>query len=185
MYQVEGAEEGKRGTVLPSKADHIRVSPGDVLEWITWGGGGLGDPLTRPATKVALEVHRGLVTRECAETDYGVVLVNGNNPELGDDCFSVDIPRTEALREKMRAAPLDSSDVGGRTTDLDASPSHRGQAGYDRGGSLQTLTLNCKAETGLDPPRAVCESEVYGPHVGLKYVKRWYEDEKARMGRGW
>lgn len=30
--------------------------PGDVLEWITWGGGGLGDALLRPADIVAKEV---------------------------------------------------------------------------------------------------------------------------------
>ncbi|KAK7509908.1 uncharacterized protein IWZ02DRAFT_494858 [Phyllosticta citriasiana] len=60
--------------ILPSKMDHLDVQPGDVLEWVTWGGGGLGDPLTRPAETVALEVHRGLVTLPGARDKYGVVV---------------------------------------------------------------------------------------------------------------
>jgi 5-oxoprolinase (ATP-hydrolysing) len=36
--------------------------PGDVLERIIWGGGGLGDPLNHPAEIVAKEVHRRHVT---------------------------------------------------------------------------------------------------------------------------
>ncbi|ODM24511.1 hypothetical protein SI65_02101 [Aspergillus cristatus] len=64
--------------ILPSKCDHVRVNPGDLLEWTTWGGGGLGDPLTRPAEKVALEVQRNLVTIKGARTGYGVVLNDGS-----------------------------------------------------------------------------------------------------------
>lgn len=62
----------------------------DLLEWQTWGGGGLRDPLMRPATTVALEVKRKLVTVQGAKTNYGVV-INGETLEL-------DEAATETLR---------------------------------------------------------------------------------------
>jgi N-methylhydantoinase B/oxoprolinase/acetone carboxylase alpha subunit len=48
-WGVIGGEPGARSSkilvhadgrreVLPSKKDHIRVSNGDLLEWLTWGG---------------------------------------------------------------------------------------------------------------------------------------------------
>lgn len=61
-YSKVKGEEKVESIVLPSKCDHVIVAPNDLLEWITWGGGGLGDPLTRPAEKVAMEVRRKLVT---------------------------------------------------------------------------------------------------------------------------
>ena len=42
--------------VLPSKCHDVPVSPGDVLHFVTWGGGGWGDPLERDPELVALEV---------------------------------------------------------------------------------------------------------------------------------
>jgi 5-oxoprolinase (ATP-hydrolysing) len=57
LYRYSKSQDAPPVEVLPSKCDHIRVGPGDLLVWITWGDGGLGDPLTRPAEKVALEVR--------------------------------------------------------------------------------------------------------------------------------
>lgn len=81
--------------VLPSKVDHVHVLPGDALEWVTWGGGGLGDPYTRPAEVVAKEVHRRLVTFEGAKKKYGV--------HVKED-FSVDDGATEKLRAELSKA---------------------------------------------------------------------------------
>lgn len=47
------------------------MSKGDVLEWITRGGGGTGDSLDRDPELVALEVARRLVTHQGA-SKYGV-----------------------------------------------------------------------------------------------------------------
>lgn len=58
---------------LGSKQDHIYVSEGDLLGWVTWGGGGWGHPYKRDADVVSLEVQRGLVSIEGAKR-YGVVL---------------------------------------------------------------------------------------------------------------
>jgi N-methylhydantoinase B len=57
------------------------------------GGGGHGDPLDRPADKVALDVADDLVAPADALALYGVVL---------DEAGSVDTTRTEARRAELR-----------------------------------------------------------------------------------
>ncbi|RMY83742.1 hypothetical protein D0862_11615 [Hortaea werneckii] len=144
--------DGRGGYVselLPSKCDHVKVKPGDLLEWQTWGGGGLGDPLMRPATTVALEVKRKLVTVQGAKTNYGVVI----NPET----LELDEAATETLR-----ADIERAEAG------EQAPL------YDRGGTIQELVAKCKEETGLEPPVPQWQDDVYGPHVGLEYVQDWY-----------
>lgn len=167
-WGINGGKPGKRSRkvlhktsgsveILPSKCDHIRVEPGDLLEWVTWGGGGLGDPLTRPAEKVALEVHRKLVTVEGARDGYGVVV---------NDDFTVDTASTEELRTKMR---LERASLGEVSV-------------YDRGGSIEELRKTCLEETGLAPPTPQWEFELYGPHAGKEYVQKWYADMKVQKG---
>jgi len=144
--------------VLQSKQDQIHVKPGDVLEWVTWGGGGLGDPLTRPPEVVAKEVHRRLVTFEGAKRNYGVVVTPGE--------FGVDEEATEKLRKEMRAV---------RNKDW-------AEITYNRGGSIEELRQICLEETGLEAPRPLWETEPYGPHTGLPYVKEWYAKMRERGG---
>ncbi|KAL4948746.1 Hydantoinase/oxoprolinase-domain-containing protein [Aspergillus filifer] len=158
LYRYSQSEDAPPVEVLPSKCDHVRVDPGDLLEWVTWGGGGLGDPYTRPAEKVALEVRRKLVTIEGARKNYGVVV----KPED----LSVDEAATEALRKELVAA--------------------RGEIdmGYDRGGTLMELRESCLKETGLAPPEAQWDAELYGPHVSLPYVQEWYSRMKEDKGWG-
>lgn len=110
--------------VLANKADDIRVEPGDQLHYITWGGGGWGDPLERDPELVAREVRRGLVTPEGAR-HYGVVL---------DNHGGVDAVATDALRAEMRQTrgPIEV---------------------FDFGPDIETLRRNCEAETGLPAPR--------------------------------
>ncbi|PGH12219.1 hypothetical protein AJ79_04399 [Helicocarpus griseus UAMH5409] len=144
--------------ILKSKCDHIRVAPGDLLEWITWGGGGLGDPLTRPAEKVALEVHRKTVTFEGARKNYGVVVSPSD--------FSVDKAATDALRAEMKAAkPSDGKDQL-----------------FDRGGTLAELRASCLEETGQAPPIPQWEKNPYGPHVNVPYVKDWFKSKRETGG---
>lgn len=138
---------------LPSKRDHVQVKPGDVLEHITWGGGGLGDPLTRPAEKVALEVHQKLVTVAGARANYGVAVDPVTFEVLADE--------TTALRAQMAAAKVPQRSIYNRgCTDLD---------------ELRARSLE---ETGLPPPRAQWEEEAYGPHMQLKYVQNWYQTRR-------
>jgi len=44
-YSVDAENPLKEA--LGSKQDHIKVSNGDMLEWVIWGGGGWGNPLER------------------------------------------------------------------------------------------------------------------------------------------
>ena len=110
---------------LPSKCDRIKVEEGDILFFNTWGGGGWGDPLKRPAERVAQDVARGLVSIEGARR-YSVVV-------RAD--FSVDVEATETLRRQTAA---------GRKQPLPL---------FDRGGTIEELKARCKAETGFEPPR--------------------------------
>lgn len=111
--------------ILQSKCDRIRVNPGDLLHYVTWGGGGWGDPLTRDAQLVAREVERGLVTVEGARR-YGVVLTSEG---------SVDHGATSGLRAQLK--------------------SRRGESRlFDFGPPVEELRIRCLDETGLPAPKA-------------------------------
>ncbi len=70
------------------------VPPRDAIRLELPGGGGFGDPRDRPAERVASDVLDGLITREAAECDYGVVL---------HDDGSVDETATATLRARAAA----------------------------------------------------------------------------------
>ena len=103
-WGVNGGEPGMRakkilekadGTeiVVGNKVDDIEVEEGDLLHFVTWGGGGWGDPLERDPALVARDVHHDLVSPELAEHAYGVVLRDG---------AVVDAEATAELRARMR-----------------------------------------------------------------------------------
>jgi N-methylhydantoinase B len=132
MVRKNGKKE-----LLPSKCDRVIVAEGDLLYFDTWGGGGWGDPLKRPAAKVAFDVDAGLVTREGARR-YGVVIrPNG----------TLDEKATTALRAKMAKK--------------------RGKTRlFDFGGTIPELKKACRKETGLEPPRPpVFQTWVKSPAV--------------------
>ncbi|WP_017672162.1 hydantoinase B/oxoprolinase family protein [Blastomonas sp. AAP53] len=110
-------------TIVGNKVEDVRIEAGDVLHFITWGGGGWGDPLERAPELVAKEIRQGLVTSEGAKA-YGVI---------ADADGVLDMAATEALRTKMRA----------ERSDLPL---------FDYGPSIEELRANCLAETGLPAP---------------------------------
>jgi N-methylhydantoinase B len=135
-WGVNGGTPGARGTkwveradgtreVLPSKCHDVPVASGDVLHFVTWGGGGWGDPLERDPALVELEVRRGLVTAEGARR-YGVVVGDGGR---------IDTTATDRLRAEMRAA---------RPAELPV---------FDMGPPIDVLLERCEAETGLPAPK--------------------------------
>lgn len=109
--------------MLGAKKDNIEVHAGDVLHFVTWGGGGWGDPLTRDPELVAKELRQGLITRKGAR-DYGVVLSPTSKIDLG---------ATHTLRASMAKSRGDTSV-------------------FDYGPDIETLRANCKKETGLPAP---------------------------------
>ncbi|GLR46356.1 hydantoinase B/oxoprolinase family protein [Sphingomonas astaxanthinifaciens] len=110
--------------IVPNKQDSLDVEEGDILHFITWGGGGWGDPLEREPALVAKEVRQGLVTVEGARA-YGVVC---------DADGALDERATAKLREEM---------AGQGSGEL-----------FDRGGTIEELRARCEAETGLPAPKA-------------------------------
>ena len=81
-------------TWLPSKADEV-IHKGDVYSYWAAGGGGFGDPLRRPAEKVAEDVRTGIVSPSEAARLYGV--------RLGEAGL-VNEKATTALRSKIYSA---------------------------------------------------------------------------------
>jgi N-methylhydantoinase B len=81
---------------LPSRFGDYRLRKGDLLRLDRPGGGGLGDPLERPATTVLEDVRQGYVSVERALSDYAVMvdLIDGE-PVLNSS-------QTENLRGKKQ-----------------------------------------------------------------------------------
>jgi N-methylhydantoinase B len=104
-WGANGGLAGRGGTILvnpgtlservvPAIGDGIAVQAGDVIQVITVGGGGWGDPFGRPAERVREDVLRRFVTLDGARDDYGVVL----DPATRE----IDIAATNALRSAPR-----------------------------------------------------------------------------------
>ena len=119
LRRADGTE-----TVVGNKREDIDVGAGDELDFITWGGGGWGDPLLRDAALVAVEVDQGLVSVAGAR-EYGVVVAAD---------LTVDGAATEALRTTMRAT--------------------RGKLPvFNHGPPLADLRRNALADLGLAAPQ--------------------------------
>lgn len=84
--------EGKQ-LEMGSKATK-KVSRGDTIITMTSGGGGWGPPYERDPEKVRWDVIEGLVTKERAEKEYGVI--------LEEQVFEIDQDATWRLRENMK-----------------------------------------------------------------------------------
>ncbi|WP_336951494.1 hydantoinase B/oxoprolinase family protein [Sphingobium aromaticivastans] len=133
-WGVNGGKPGARATkilekpdgtktIVGNKVEDMAVEANDILHFVTWGGGGWGDPLDRDPALVAKEITQGLVTAEGAKA-YGVVIAADG---------SVDEAATAGSRDRMR--------------------SERGDASlFDFGPSIEELRASCEAETGLLAP---------------------------------
>jgi N-methylhydantoinase B len=120
---LEKADGSQR--IVGNKREDIPVEAGDMLHFITWGGGGWGDPLQRGPALVGKEIRQGLVTTAGARA-YGVVA-----SEDGD----VDEVATARLRrliagERAAVTPL-----------------------FNYGPPIEDLRAACLTETGLPAPQ--------------------------------
>jgi N-methylhydantoinase B len=134
-WGVNGGEPGARArkilekadgtqTIVGNKIEEVEVEAGDQLHFITWGGGGWGDPLQRDPQIVAREVREGLVTPEGARR-YGVVVTEGQ----------VDVAATDELRRRVASERPQQNEV------------------FNFGPPIDELRAKCEAETGLPAPR--------------------------------
>jgi len=110
-------------TIVGNKVEDLAVEADDVLHFITWGGGGWGDPLDRDPALIVKEIAQGLITTKGAK-DYGVV--------IGAD-GTIDETATSALRDTLRAERGDT-------------------ALFDYGPGIEALREGCLTETGLPAP---------------------------------
>lgn len=78
-------------------ADAEPVKAGQVIRIRTTGGGGWGDPLTRPYDEVERDLRWGKVSFEGARRDYGVVASGTKDDPVAD------VEASDALREQLRA----------------------------------------------------------------------------------
>jgi N-methylhydantoinase B len=87
---------GGQYRAMPSKTGTLTLYETDVMVITSGGGGGLGDPLLRPAAMVAKDVSDGYTSESVARDIYGAVLDGGG----------VDEAATERQRRKIREQRL-------------------------------------------------------------------------------
>ena len=95
---------GRSDRVLPVLMTEVeKLGRGDVFRHEMAGGGGYGDPLARAPERVLRDVIEEKVTPAGAERDYGVVVRRGLGNGSGTGGWTLDLPATGRLRERMRA----------------------------------------------------------------------------------
>ncbi|WP_160112753.1 hydantoinase B/oxoprolinase family protein [Mycobacterium sp. 3519A] len=79
----------------------VALRAGDVLRLAQAGGGGYGDPLTRPVEDVLTDVREGYVSAVAARSDYGVAL----------DMVDGDMQVNDVETQRLRFSPTGSRPV--------------------------------------------------------------------------
>ncbi|WP_242454775.1 hydantoinase B/oxoprolinase family protein [Bailinhaonella thermotolerans] len=62
---------------LPAKSNNVLFRAGEAFVVETTGGGGIGDPLDRPAPEILADLKAGKITRRAAQETYGLTLDTG------------------------------------------------------------------------------------------------------------
>jgi N-methylhydantoinase B len=101
-FQVTIDPGGPSEREVEALTDAEPVGAGEVIRIRTTGGGGWGDPLTRPYDEVGRDLRWGKVSYHGARRDYGVVAA----PDPGGEP-AVDEAASESLRAELRAARPD------------------------------------------------------------------------------
>ncbi|MFS0655361.1 hydantoinase B/oxoprolinase family protein [Bacillus sp. 179-C3.3 HS] len=81
------------------KIDVLRLEKGDRVSLISPSGGGWGSPFGRNQELVLQEVEAGLLSKERARQQYGVVVYQENNS------WKIDEDKTNSLRGMVRESP--------------------------------------------------------------------------------
>lgn len=102
-FAVPG-DDSPQAQRLPAAVTGLRLGPDNGLYIGTYGGGGYGDPLERPAEAVAADVTAGLVSAAAAHDVYGVVLSRQGDPGAAADPEATSRHREEIRRERLARA---------------------------------------------------------------------------------
>jgi len=107
----DGGKHGMAGAATLDNGDKLRIKGKQVvpagrrLRLCLPGGGGMGDPLERDLEEVAADLRAGIVSREAAHRDYGVVM---------DEAGTVDAEASRRLRIQRTRAVTSSDTVTDR-----------------------------------------------------------------------
>jgi N-methylhydantoinase B len=93
VLQADGVETKVEGFI------NVELQPGEFIRGRDCGGGGYGDPLEREPARVLHDVRERWVSRQQAETVYGVMF---HQPASGT--LEVDEPATQAARLRLAEA---------------------------------------------------------------------------------
>jgi N-methylhydantoinase B len=95
LATVTKIDRDGRETGVPTIGD-VTLDTGEWVRGLESGGGGYGDPLERDPAAVLVDVLDGWVSRDAAESEYGVVLTGSADGEL-----RLDLTATQALRARL------------------------------------------------------------------------------------
>jgi N-methylhydantoinase B len=96
-FQVTIDVGGPNQREVDALADNEPVLAGEVIRIRTTGGGGWGDPLTRPYSEVERDLSWGKISFGAARADYGVVAWGTN------ERVAIDVAASDVLRESLRS----------------------------------------------------------------------------------
>ncbi|WGW12359.1 hydantoinase B/oxoprolinase family protein [Saxibacter everestensis] len=101
-FQVVIDPGGPNAREVEALSDDEPVRAGEIIRIRTTGGGGWGDPLTRPYPEVARDVRWGKVSVDGARDSYGVIVGGDRDDPVVDEAAS------DRLRTSMRASRDDN-----------------------------------------------------------------------------
>jgi N-methylhydantoinase B len=104
--RVEFVTDGKTWTPqMRSKEDKRPLKAGDTLRAHSPGGGGYGNPLERDLDAVERDLNCAYISRQTAESVYGVVIATQSQPAAGTPLYSLDRAASQKRREQLAAKP--------------------------------------------------------------------------------
>ncbi|MGA1286144.1 MAG: hydantoinase B/oxoprolinase family protein [Rubrivivax sp.] len=103
--RVEFITAGRRWIPpMRSKQEKEPLAPGDGLAVASPGGGGFGDPLDRDTGQVELDLNRGYISHQTAESIYGVVIEDARTLPTGRIVYRVATEASARMRERLRSS---------------------------------------------------------------------------------
>jgi|TARA_B100002052_G_scaffold239920_1_gene224113 N-methylhydantoinase B len=95
-YNVSVIRENGEKDNFPGMTDTEVLSEGCVVNIVTTGGGGWGNPLAREVERVIYDLQCGIISKKSAEVNYGVIA------NLINKRWVADIDKTNELRNRAK-----------------------------------------------------------------------------------